>query len=510
MEQLHKQVRSYLVLLVVTVNVLTMAIYIFLIDVLGNDQFLAAVGASFAAGLSLSLLAAYIGTKYALQPILYLQQALIHVSTQDSGQAPDMTQLKAGRQVVTQMAMQVYQFASQQNSGELINHRNSIIQASNVVSHMPLPLFVFNKDQQVTNASEAGMDYCHVASSDLFGKKLFEVLNLEFPNENTLEKWVADCQQNKVTDTMQWERVRVIVQSEKQERKQCDIAAYYNRDNPSGTEFIITLFDRTEQYDQDEHSLSFVALAVHELRTPLTMLRGYVEVFEDELGPTLSPELQDFMRKMEASATQLAGFVNNILNVARVEEDQLILQLSEQSWDETLRHSIEVMSLRAQVHNKNIQLTVQPKLPTVAVDRMSIQEVLNNLLDNAIKYSGEGEKEIIVTTRLNKDGLIETSVQDFGVGMPGNVVQNLFEKFYRNHRTKSQFGGSGLGLYLSKAIITAHGGQIGVVSKEGEGSTFSFTLQPYSMLGDEAKNSENKEITRSAHGWIKNHSMYRR
>src|SRR5690606_41774329 len=100
------------------------------------------------------------------------------------------------------------------------------------------------------------------------------------------------------------------------------MAAYYNRDNPSGTEFIVTLFDRTLHYNQDEQDLSFVALAVHELRTPLTMLRGYVEVFQDELGPTLPPDLQDFMHKMAASATQLAGFVNNILNVARVEADQ--------------------------------------------------------------------------------------------------------------------------------------------------------------------------------------------
>jgi two-component system phosphate regulon sensor histidine kinase PhoR len=304
--------------------------------------------------------------------------------------------------------------------------------------------------------------------------------------------------------------VRITLPGEKAERKQCDIAAYYNRDNPSGTEFIITMFDRTVQYNQDEQSLSFVALAVHELRTPLTMLRGYVEVFQEELGPNLSPQLQDFMLKMEASATQLAGFVNNILNVARVEEDQLTLQLAEHSWEDTLRHSIEAMSLRAQVHKKTIECTVQPNLPTVAVDRMSIQEVINNLIDNAIKYSGQEEKQIIVNARLNKDGMIETSVQDFGVGMPSNVVQNLFEKFYRNHRTRAQFGGSGLGLYLSKAIITAHGGQIGVSSKEGEGSTFTFTLQPYSQLADEVKNNANQDITRSAHGWIKNHSLYRR
>lgn len=508
MDQLAKQIRNYLLLLVVTAIGVSMAVYILLLDVLGSDQFLVAAGLSFVAALLLSLVVAGLGTRYALQPLLYLRQALIHVSTQESGHAPDMTKLNVGRQMISELAMQIYQFASKQNSGEMIEHRNSVIQASNIVAHMPLPLFVFNKDQLVTNASEVGLEYCGLKSSALFGKKLYEVLNLEFPNEFTLEKWIEDCQGNKVTDRFQWERVRIILPGEKEASKQCDMAAYYNRDNPSGTEFIVTLFDRTLHYNQDEQDLSFVALAVHELRTPLTMLRGYIEVFEDELGPTLSPELKDFMRKMEASATQLAGFVNNILNVARVEEDQLVLSLTEQNWEEVLRHAIETMTLRAQVHNKNIELTVQPDLPPVAVDRVSIQEVMNNLLDNAIKYSGEAEKQIIVNTRLNKEGMIETSVQDFGVGMPSSVVQNLFEKFYRNHRTKAQFGGSGLGLYLSKAIVTAHGGNIEVSSKEGEGSTFSFTLQPYVMLAEELK--DNKEITRSAHGWIKNHSLYRR
>lgn len=509
MEQLLRQVRSYILLLIVAVNVITMAVYIVLIDVF-SDNFLVAAGLSFATGMVLSLLVAALASKYALQPLVYLRQSIMHAVTKDSGHAPDMTKLNVGHQLVTELTQQVYQFASHQSGDELAQHRKAVIQASNIVSHMPLPLFVFNKDQVVTNASDAGVEYCGLESSGLFGKKLFEVLNLEFANENTLENWIIECQDNRVTARFDWERVRVLLPGDTKVRKQCDISAYYNRDNPSGTEFIITMFDRTKQYDQDEHSLGFVALVVHELRTPLTMLRGYIEVFEEELGPTLNPELKDFMSKMESSASQLSGFVSNILNVARVEEDMLILQLTEQNWDEVLSHSLEAIKLRAQVHNKIIEYTAQPDLPSVAVDRMSIQEVINNLVDNAIKYSGEGQKQIIINARVNKEGMVETSIQDFGVGMPSNVVQNLFEKFYRNQRTSSQFGGSGLGLYLCKAIVAAHGGRIGISSKEDEGSTFSFTLQPYSQLADEIKNNENKEITRSAHGWIKNHSIYRR
>ncbi len=457
----------------------------------------------------MSLVLATIASRYALEPLNILWQAIVHIAPGSSTvSAPNLDKLRLGHELVNSLVLQVYQFASQQDSQELATSRKEMLQAANIVSRFPLPLFVFNKDQLVTNASDSALDYCKVESSKLFGKPVFDNLNLEFPNERTLEVWIKQCQENKVTDTAYWQRVRVRLPDGK-EIRQCDMAAYYNRDNPSGTEFIITLFDHTEQYDQDDQSLSFVAIAVHELRTPLTMLRGYVEVFEDELSENLSDELKDFMHKMRASADQLATFVNNILNVARIEENQMVLQLSEESWPELLRLASANMELRAQVYGKIIEFKIDKNLPSVGVDRISVFEVVSNLLDNAIKYSGKSQK-IIVSSSINKEGMVETTIQDFGIGIDSSVLPNLFEKFYRNHRSRNQIGGSGLGLYLSKAIVTAHGGNIWVRSKEGEGSSFSFTLQPYSRLADEQKNSNNTDIVRQAHGWIKNHSLYRK
>lgn len=167
------------------------------------------------------------------------------------------------------------------------------------------------------------------------------------------------------------------------------------------------------------------------------------------------------------------------------------------------------MSLRAKVRGIELKATIAPNLPSVSVDRLSITEVINNLIDNAIKYSGDG-KVIEINARLTPDNTIETTVHDFGLGISTSIIPNLFTKFYRDHRNRAQIGGTGLGLYLSKAIVTAHGGQIWVRSKEGEGSTFGFTVLPYSQLAEEAKQSGNQEITREAHGWIKNHSLYRR
>ncbi len=459
--------------------------------------------------LTLTAMTARTASRYLLQPLHLLWQAILHVAPDSSTvAAPNMQGLRLGRELVTALAARVYQFASQQDSTDLANHRNTVLQAVNVVNHFPLPVFVVNKEHLVTRTSESALRYLGLGSPEVLGKPLLENVHLEFPGQRTLESWVADCQANKVTDETYWQRVRVHLHDAKTV-KQCDIAAYYNRDSQSGTEFIITFFDHTELYHQDEDALSFAALAVHELRTPLTMLRGYIEVFQEELAGKLSPELNAYMSKMQLSADQLSAFVNNILNVVKVEGKQLSLRLVEGDWPTTLNTASESMRTRGQILGKTISFNIDPRIPKVAVDPVSISEVINNLLDNALKYSGQST-QIIVTARLNQEGMVETAVQDFGVGIPESVLPNLFEKFYRNHRTRGQISGTGLGLYLSKALVNAHGGQIAVKSKVGEGTTVAFTLKPYAKLADELKNGNNGELVHQAHGWIKNHSYNRR
>ena len=495
---------SYVFIFAVTFGIVWAAAFVFFLPIFVAGAIGLAIGGI------MTVFLARMMARAALEPLNAVWLAVLHIDPDNHGTpAPDLNKLHIGRELVTSLTLQIYQFASQQNSTDLIDHRREISQAANIVEHLPLPLFVFNKQMLVTNASNSALEYCKLDSSQLFGKPIFDNLSLEFASTNTLEAWIEDCQANKVTDTAYWERVHVLSKSDSKLIRQCDIAAYYNKDNQSGTEFIVTLFDRTERYNSDDDSLGFVALAVHELRTPITMLRGYIEVFEDELGDNLNEELKSFMLKMEASAKRLSIFVSNILNVARIEQNQLSLHLTEERWSDVLQASVTDAELRAKIHDKNIEITIAPDLPTVAVDRVSIYEVLNNLLENAIKYGG-ATKRIVVATSLDKDGNVQTTIQDFGGGIPTSVLPTLFEKFSRNHRTRDNVSGTGLGLYLAKSIINAHDGQIWASSKEGEGSTFGFTLQPYAKLSKEQKDGTNKEITRSASGWIKNHSLYRR
>lgn len=466
----------------------------------------------FAAAVSFiaAMVTSWFSTSIMIRPLQAVYQAVLHVSPTTHGMpAPEVESLTTGRAFVTELVTHIHNLANVPADAALAQHHSEATQASNILSHLPLPLFVFNNQQQVTFASDSAIAYVETTSADLFGHSLTDAIDMDFSSDFTLSSWIADCQTNKATDTAYWRRVRVRSKANPDTQKQCDIAGSYSRNNSQGVEFVITLFDHTEEYDEDDQSINFVALAVHELRTPLTVMRGYIEAFQEELDGKLSGHTQTYMDRLQASARQLSAFVNNILNVARIQENQLAIKLGKQDWATVLQSIVEDMSLQAKTRGKQIDLHVTANLPPAGVDRNTIYEVVSNLIDNAIKYSGES-KVITISSSLTKDGLIETSVQDQGVGIPASVLPTLFEKFHRNHRNKLQISGTGLGLYISKAIVDAHGGNIWVNSHEGQGSTFTFTLQPYDSLAAGLKTGDNTDMTRTAHGWIKNHNMYRK
>ncbi len=506
---LRSQIRTYLIVILLAENMLLIGSIWFAVTRLGMPLGYAAVGAG-GIGCTLSLLIAFAAANYAMQPLQAIWQAIVHIAPNEQQvAAPDISKLAVGRALVSHLAAQVYQIASVAEHGLSATTRQSAeLKANFIANNLPLPLFVVDADQIIIFANRAACDYIGRTADAVTGQDVRSVLRMSFPSEQTLEAWLNGVNDSAVTAAHAWERVRLDL-TDNQPTRLFDLAAYYNKGNAAHYETLLVLFDHTKQYSQDDQAISFMALSVHELRTPLALLRGYIEALEEETYGRLSPELNGFVAKMSATAQQMTAFVNTILNVARVDNDQLVLKLHQEDWAVIVKAAVEMMELRARVRGIALKLNVADTLPPVGVDRISIQEVIGNLIDNAIKYSGTS-KEIVIGTHVNGEGLVETTVQDQGVGVPTSVMPNLFTKFYRDHRNRAQIGGTGLGLYLCKAIVAAHGGNIWVNSKEGQGSTFNFTVIPYAKLAEGAKNGDNKEITRSTHGWIKNHSLYRR
>lgn len=329
---------------------------------------------------------------------------------------------------------------------------------------------------------------------------------LLFSADIDLNEWLDQCDRNAVHAEYIWQRVPDKLPGDPN-RRIFDVTASYSKN--SRAETILTLFDRTDIYSPEEDDLDFISFAAHELRGPITVIRGYLDVLEGELEPVLKDDQSELLKRLVVSSNRLSSYVNNILNAARYDRRHLKFYLTEQRLPDVYNLIKDDMQLRAVSQNRLLTIDFPATLPTVAVDLNSIGEVLSNLIDNAIKYSNEGGQVTVSAKVLGS--FVQVAVEDHGIGMPSNVLTSLFHKFYRSHRSRETVAGTGIGLYISKAIVESHGGNIDVRSTENKGSIFTFTVPIYDAVADKLKanDNSNERLIERGGGWIKNHSLFR-
>lgn len=450
------------------------------------------------------------------KPVKKLEESIVFATHDERiGTTPEVKNLRLGKDLVTALSRQIYDATgkySAQTSNPITTDLISTSQDTPsdnaheyILESTPVPVVAVDKDMNVVFVNNPAKQYLELERQNISSNSFYDVCHLSFSGDETIDQWLDTARTKSLKSTKIWNRARIEIGDNS---KYADIVVFYARATSSNVELIMAFYDQTDNYKRDSQEVSFAAMAVHELRTPLTTMKGYLEILEDEAAPSLTEEYQDFLHKIKVSAGQLTTFVGNILNIARIEENQLSLTLREENWPQILKETLSELELKAKVQNRSIELTIANDIPTAGIDRGTAQEIVNNLVDNAIKYSRDGGK-IIIDCHINEEGYIETTVQDFGIGIPEATMQDLFQKFYRSHKSRIQVGGTGLGLYLCKAIVTAHGGNIWVRSKEGEGTIIGFTFLPYAKVKDQGS-AGNEAIVRNAHGWIKNHSMIRK
>lgn len=359
-------------------------------------------------------------------------------------------------------------------------------------------LIILDKEQKVIYSNK-----CAPVRQD---KDENTVVDLQFPEDDDLATWLSKNEKNKLSAETHWTRVSDKLPGDK-DRRIFDIAASYHKNSTAET--VLTLFDRTNVYMPEEDELDFISFAAHELRGPITVIRGYLDVLEDELGPLMANDQAELMHRLMVSSNRLTSYVNNILNASKYDRRHFRLHLAEENMRHIYSAIEDDMQLRASSQNRLLIIDLPENLPTVAADGNAVGEVLGNLIDNAIKYSNEGG--LVHVTAHTIPGFVEVDVIDRGIGIPANVLANLFHKFYRSHRSRETVAGTGIGLYISKAIVSSHGGSITARSAENEGSTFSFTLPIYDTVAEKLKAGDNSNASLIEHGsgWIRNHSLYR-
>jgi len=237
---------------------------------------------------------------------------------------------------------------------------------------------------------------------------------------------------------------------------------------------ILVFHDLTRLKQLENTRQEFVANVSHELRTPLSMIKGYVETLIN--GAKDDPNVATrFLQTIEKHAERLTYLIEDLLTISRLESGQIVLNIQKVELRSVAEDVMDDLQSRAGDKKVNLENQV-PDDVVVRADADRVQQVIFNLVDNAIKY-GRPEGRVWINARLADGQFAEVSVRDNGPGIPPDSIDRVFERFYRADKARSrEQGGTGLGLSIVKHIIQSHGGEVWVESELGRGATFFFTL----------------------------------
>jgi signal transduction histidine kinase len=239
----------------------------------------------------------------------------------------------------------------------------------------------------------------------------------------------------------------------------------------------------------DEAKDEFISMASHQLRTPLTSVKGYVSmVLEGDAGK-LNPTQHQLLEQAFASSQRMVYLISDFLNVSRLQTGKFTIERTPVILSNVVQQEVNQLKSTAEARNLTIDCNVPSEFPALQLDESKLRQAIMNFIDNAIFYSRPGSVIKVDLIKTAKD--LALTVQDTGIGVPVSERHHLFTKFYRasNART-ARPDGTGIGLFMAKKVVVAHGGSIIFNSVEGKGSTFGFRLplkQPAELPEDHSK-----------------------
>lgn len=260
-------------------------------------------------------------------------------------------------------------------------------------------------------------------------------------------------------------------------RLSCVAASQDGPGETAGNAGVVTVLqDVTREKEIAEAKSDFVSNVSHELRTPLSSIRAYIEMLID--GEAQTDEARaEFYNIIQGEANRLARLIDNILNISRIESGVIKVEREHIALPNLAREAVDILMPQANAKGVTLKLESCPLFFQVFADRDMVLQAMLNLVGNAIKYTPEGGRVTVSFEVDQHERTVRFSVMDTGLGVPEEALPHLFDKFYRVADHKGQAKGTGLGLNLVKHVIeTVHGGQVGVTSQVGKGSTFNFSL----------------------------------
>jgi two-component system phosphate regulon sensor histidine kinase PhoR len=350
----------------------------------------------------------------------------------------------------------------------LLSTFNSQLAASDA-DHARLAAVLDQMTDGVIIANPEGLvQFANPAAAKLFGDNLINrSVSETLRHHQLIHAWQAS--QN--NDEMQVETVEL-----PSRRQFLQLIVIPDRYTPGGSLLLIQDLTRVRRLETVRRD--FISNISHELRTPLASLKALTETLQD--GALSDPEAAPrFLSRISIEVDALTQMGQELFDLSRIESGQVELERKPITPQELLTSSAERMRLQAERAGLSLDVECPPNLPNVYADSLRIEQVLVNLIHNAVKFTPPGGDVVlladIVPAGEADEGMIRFAVRDSGEGIPAEDVPRIFERFYRVDKSRAG-GGTGLGLSISRHLIESHRGQVWAESIEGEGSTFFFTL----------------------------------
>lgn len=390
---------------------------------------------------------------YILRPLSQLTEAIRRMTVGDFTE----TKLASSHDEIGQLNQAFNHMATQLRT-QIDALQTESAKLAAVLAHMTDGVVIVDGEGEVQLINPAAERMFDVQGRDALGHSLVEIVR----HHQIVELWRQSRQagEQQVT-TLELPAEKLFIQI---------IATSLKQALPGSTLLLfqdLTRLRRLETIRQD-----FISNVSHELRTPLASLKALTETLQEGALED-PPAAQRFLLRMETEIDTLTQMVTELLELSRIESGKVPIQRKSLDPLELIKPSVERMRLQAERAGLELKLECPAELPRVVADADRVEQVLINILHNAIKFTPSGGK--IVVSAYAEDGRVVFYVKDTGVGIQQRDLSRIFERFYKTDRARSG-GGTGLGLSIARHIIEAHGGRIWAESSPGQGSTFFFTL----------------------------------
>lgn len=421
--------------------------------------------ASLIAGL-ISIIVALLVARSITKPIKEMQKQAVRIAQGDYSEKVDVQ----GHDELSQLAETFNKLSDRIEDAQdtMEAERNRL---DSVLTHMTDGVIATDRRGKVITINEMALSLLNTTNEQAIGQSILTLLDLE--EEYTLRKLLETPEEILINRSKSdSEEDRMTLRSD---------FAMIRRESGFISGLVVVIHDVTEQEKTAEERHQFVSNVSHELRTPLTSVRSYLEALEEGAweDKAVAP---DFIHVTLGETDRMIRMINDLLNLSRMDSGAQQMDLELVNFNELVDYILDRFDMMVNSQEKTYRIIREftERDLWVEIDTDKIMQVIDNIMNNAIKYSPDGGK--IEVHLMETHNNVVLSISDEGLGIPKKDLEKVFERFYRVDKARArQQGGTGLGLAISKEVMKAHQGQIWVESVEGKGSTFYISLpyEPY-------------------------------